>query len=288
MLTSRQYKIIKAGIADGTYKRIRLVRIKENEEREHLTTYNGFIKGGEGQAIKRLDYIKHQLDKILPAGDYVIEATTTPTGNGGIVDSFKIKKFTTTVPISSGSSSQVQEQVEDHTNEQEQMSNFDIDDYKDLLTEISNLKVTVEVQKLQIQTLKAELAQKALNDSTPAAGSGIIKMVEEHAPTAMRILDEFLQQRGKSLELKEREITLAENGHAKNGKKKKVMSNIKREKTREEILSEMEALYDSDEASFNATLADMEEKNPELHEFICGEMFEDGEEEEEEQEEEQN
>ncbi len=281
MLTSRQYKTIKQAITEGTYKRIRLVRTGENGEREHLTTYNGFIKGGEGQAIKRLDYIKHQLDKILPSGDYVIEATTTPTGNGGIVDSFKVKKLPVTIPIASGSSSGP---IEDHTNDQENMSEFDIDEFKDLLRQISKLESIVEVQKLKIEYLEHQLKEKPLNDS-PSGLNTAIEIAKEHLPSVVGIFDEFLKQGKKRNELKDRELTLAENGHSKNGKKKKVMSNIKREKTREEILSEMEELYDSDEESFNATLADMEEKNPDLHEFICGEMFEDG---EEDQEQEQN
>jgi hypothetical protein len=283
MLNRKQYRIIRDGIIDGTYKRIRLVRIGASEEREHLTTFNGYIKGGEENAVKRLDYIKHQLDKVLPAGNYVIEATTTPTGNGGIVDSFIVNKSPVTIPIHSGSSPGGN--IEDHTNDQEPMAEFDLDEYKDLLKQISKQESIIEVQKLQIQHLTNQLAEKSLSDSAPGVGGSVMKLIEEHAPTALSIFDKFLQQRDKSHELKDRELTLQENGNRINGKfkKKKVMQKIQPEKSREEILAEMEELYDQDEASFNATLADMEEKDPQLAAYINEQMFDDSEEEEEEE-----
>jgi hypothetical protein len=284
MLNRKQYRIIKDGITDGTYKRIRLVRIKDNEEREMLTTFNGYIKGGEENAVKRLDYIKHQLEKVLPAGSYVIEATTTPTGNGGIVDSFKVNKLPVNVPIDNGTA--LQERIEDHRNTQENMPEFDIDEFKDLLQKISNLEVTVQVQKLQIQALTAELANRPLNDSAGSSTiNSVMKLAEEHLPSVVGIFDTFLKQKEESNKLKDRELTLQENGNRVNGKfkKKKMIAPEKSQKSKEEILSEMEDLYDQDEASFNATLADMEEKDPELAAYINEQMFDDSEEEEEEE-----
>lgn len=284
MLSNKIYKTIKEGIQNGTYKRIRIVRILENSEREILITYNGYVRGGEESTVKRLDYIKNQIDRILPPGNYVIECATTPNGNSGIVDSFKIIKSPVTIPIVQAKENNNNENIEDHTTTQEPMAEFDLDEYKDLLRQISKLESIVEVQKLQIEHLKEQLAKAPLNDQ--GQGSGVMKMIEEHAPVALGILDKFLSQRDKAMDLKDRELALAENGHTSNGhghKKKKFIRQVEQQKSKEEILQDMQDLSASDPAAFEATLDDMEKKNPALYDYICNEMdlFDDGSDEQE-------
>lgn len=281
MLSNKTYRIIKDGILNGTYKRIRLVRITENLEREILITFNGYVRGGEESSVKRLDYIKNQLDRILLPGHYVIECSTTPNGNSGLVDSFKIIKSPVTIPIiNENSNNGSSENIENHTNNQESMTDFDIEEYKDLLQQLSKAQVTIEVQKLQISHLQEQLAKAPLNDQ--GSGSGVMKMIEEHAPVVLSIFDKFLSQRDTAMSLKNRELTLAENGHAlnghsRNGQKKKFTKMPTQQKSKEEILQEMISLQETNPHSFDATMDEMENKDIELYDYICNEMglFED-------------
>jgi len=275
MLSNKIYKTIKEGILSGTYKRLRLVRINDNSQKDFLTNFNSFINGGQENAIKRLDYIKFQLDKFLPSGNYIIEVSTIAKGTG-IVDTFNVKKNPITISVSE--SGENAESLQDFTKEQESMSEIDIEEYKELLKQISNQQSIIEVQKMKIEFLESELRKTPLSEPA-STGNVIMKVLEDHLPTALGIFDKFLTQRDKQFELQDREISLKENGYSPSNKKKVVSK--KREKTKEEILSEMTLLYDKNEDDFNKTLSEIEIKNPELHAFICDQMFEEGEEEEE-------
>lgn len=262
MSRQRIYKQIKSGLEKGIYKTVRLVRI-ENGNREVILPFSG----AKGNAKDRFEHLVHQLEKSLPVGLYEIEAKAGFTPSS-IIDSFKIElKNPVTISIDQGLEKKDPETMRD--------SFIDVDDYKDLLKEISDYKSLCEVQKMKIQFLESQLKNNApvtpLAESPSIAG-GIFKALEDHLPTALNVLDTFLKQRDRGLNIKERELTLNENGGGKRLKIKRKSKPQEEELDREAILEQMQGLSESDPDSFEATLDEMEEKNPELYDFICDKM----------------
>jgi hypothetical protein len=263
-MTKKQiFKKVREGIEKGTYKSIAL----HNEEGEQVVQ---FSHPSKNKALDRLDYIIDKVENSLKPGKYILTARTA-IGNTGLKDEFTIEiKTPVTLPISSG--------VEDKTNEQETtMRNIDWEDYKELLDEISQLKAkNAELEiALKYQALLSEhKQQQTLNDVSPVPKSGletILSGLADAAPTISALADNYFSLQNRKLDLEEKKLS---SGGYNTTRKKKIRP------SKEKVLMEMELLYENDEDSFNATLDEMEQRDPELYRYICEQMgLEEGEEE---------
>ena len=79
------------------------------------------------------------------------------------------------------------------------------------ITEIANLKVTVQTQEAEIKRLKdeitvleaelSELDREALSDPAPGTESNVVSYLKETAPTLMALADRYFSQQDKKLEI---------------------------------------------------------------------------------------
>jgi hypothetical protein len=275
MSNRKSFDKVEKGIKAGAYKVIRLLKKEAGKEDQTVFPWNKI-----GSVEERFAYIKLKLDE-LPTGEYEIECRTSHTA--GIPQRYPIEIKDKQYISFTHSKDELKKLKPDQPETPEIMANeVDFDDYVSLIKEVEKLKAQNAVLLTQ---LEMERNNKSLNDAPP--GAGVMAVINDHLPLAMNILDKFLSQRDKQLDLKDRELSLEENGRSGHGKKKvkriKQMAENNKEVTREEILESFQALSESDEAAFENELNALEQKDPELYDYICEEMglFDDGEEEEE-------
>lgn len=271
----RELNQVRKGIQEGLFKAIRLVRINANEEREVLVPYSRAAYPSEANA--RFEFIKAEL-KSLPAGTYVIEAKTGNL-NSSLTKSFKIIIHAS---LPSGGTHETHSKEEYLNPETESMSDyFDIDEYKELIKRNAQLEANEKVLLLEINLLKTQLAEKGLSEAAPAQGT-LMKALEENMPVIGSIFDNYFKLQDKRMDLENRKMDLADSIPTKRKKK------IRPDQSRALILDKMRDLQANDPDSFEATLDDMDEDDPELYDYVCQQLgieFEDEEEEEEEEEE---
>jgi hypothetical protein len=266
-MNKRLYDILKGGIERGIYTCICLIRTTGGV-REIVIPNNRI---GEGRTVERLNYIKYQCEKNLPTGTYQIECKT------GIRKSSLTEKFdfeikphaTITVTTEKKPDGTVQEQIVDKTLDQETMNQIDLDEYIKLVKECEHLRAQNAVLMTQMEMMKANPAQGLSDAQAPANGvlGAVMKTLDDNLPTALSILDKFMEQRDKANDLKERELDLAESGVVTK-KIKKVAPVLDRNK----ILYKMQQLQQSDPGAFEATLNDFELKDPATYEYLCDQM----------------
>ncbi len=274
MSNRKSFDKVEKGIKAGAYKVIRLLKKEEGKEDQTVFPWNK-----PGSVLERFAYIKLKLDE-LPKGNYEIECRTSHTA--GIPQRYPIEikdkqyiSFThSQEEIKKIKNTEEPETVETMPHE------IDWDEYKELVRENERLKAQIAVMATQKEL---EEKYKPLNDAP--AGAGIMAVINDHLPVAMSILDKFLSQRDKQLDLKDRELSLEESGRSGSGKRKvkrinKSMSDNSKQISKEEILESFQALSESDEAAFENELNALEQKDPELYDYICEEMglFDEGEE----------
>lgn len=284
MMRRSTYTTIKEGIDNGTYKQLRLVKINNEGAREVLVSYNGTK---DQNLHTRLDYIKFQLDKNLGPGKYLVEckAGFKPSS---LEDKYEVivrSKALIPAATSAAVNKPEEEKIIDLTHEQEiEEETMNLEEYKDLLREVAELRAANEVYELKVKHLEQQLAEakaaQPLNDEPEKNTLEVI--IEQAAP----VLDEWLKTRKDEIQLRHRQMDLAEKGIFIGGNKKRVIKKATQpaQRSAEEILADMQQLQATNEEQFEATLDEMEEKDPQLYDYICTQMGLYGEEEEEEQE----
>jgi hypothetical protein len=257
----KMFDRIRKGIDNGIYKAVRLSKSHVPDEERILIPFSKITD--TSKAIARLDHIRYQIEHVLGPGEYIIEARTG-NNQSSLVDMFPFKiKARISPPIASEGEEPgtgVQERIEDKTFEQEIMNDpIDFDDYVNLIKENERLKAQNALLATQL-----ELAQKQpqLSEPAPSLGEKAIQALADNAPVILGIFDKYFQQKDRQLDIEEQRIRPGM-------RKKKVVT---RKPTREEILSEMQSLEQSDPDSFDATLDEMEQQDPELFDYICNEM----------------
>lgn len=267
------FNSIKAGIDKGIYTTVRLVKM-DGSERSVLLPYTK--NGGTKEAVlSRMEQIRHQLEKKLDPGEYVIEARMGNTPNS-LFDKFP---FTVKAPVmlTVQEKKNNTDEVIDKTNEQETMNDISMEDYIDLVRENEKLKADVKFLQLRLELMDNEYKSKPPALAENGVGGTIMKVLEDNLPTAINIFDKYMQQRDRSMDLKEKELNLADSGQVKSSKKKVVNG-------KERQLIVMQKLYEQDEDSFNKKMDELEQSDPETYDYICVKMDlvnEEGEEEEE-------
>lgn len=259
MLKKSVYENIKTGLQTGVYKNVRLVKKHEGGEREVLIPYARIGKTEE--ALSRIEYIKLQCDRKLSPGTYVIECRTGNT-RGSLQDEFEvIIKPPILLPVKEDNP------IIDKTEEQETMQNIELQDYIKLLEENANLKADNKLLQMQLDMLKdfkdiVGKAQNTLNDPQPSSTSDkIINALSDNIPVIAGIFSEFMDQRKKHLELKERELNIKQGIKPMTSKPKKINP--------DDVVRELQHLYETDADAFEAALDELEEKNPNLYEYCC-------------------
>jgi hypothetical protein len=253
---------ISDAIENGIYKSVRLVKTDPvTREKIILIPFSKITEPEKG--VARLKHIRHQIEKVLEPGDYIIECRTGALASS-LVDMFPIKIPARYVPapVQQGenqSSTAIQESIEDKTFEQETMQNIDFDDYVALIKEVEKLKAEKALLMTQLEMMQR---QPQLSEPAATAGDKAIQALADHAPSILGIFQQFMNQRDEQIKLERDKMR----GSNSRGFKKKVET---RKPTREEILYEMAALQERDPDSFDATLDEMEEQDPELYEYIC-------------------
>jgi hypothetical protein len=266
---------VRKGLENEIYKSVRLVKSHVPEEERILIPYSKITDPSKAKA--RIDHIVYQIENVLGPGEYIIECRT---GNnpGSMVDAFpiKIRERPVYTPPQAGESTAVQERIEDKTFEQEDMANFDFEDYVRLIKENEMLKAKVSLLMTQ---LELEQTKPQLNDAVPSIGEKAFQALADNVPTILTIFDKYFQQRDRHMDIEEKKL------NGRNGFKKKVRTNVVEEvePSREQKLEFMEELEESDPVAFDATMDEMQEKDPELYAYICKEMDLVDEDEEEEQ-----
>jgi len=266
MSNKKSFDKVRSGIESGIYKLIRLVK-----DGEAIISWN---KNSREELVKRFEYIQHKLND-LPAGKYELEVCVSNTRQG-LKESFPLvvtEKKTITIQNHNIVKGETEDKIIDVTKDQETMNEIDFEEYKDLLKKNANLTAINEVLKLKVEYLEKQLSERPLNDAPVGTGGKIIETISEHIPTALHIFDKFLDQRDRQMDLKDRELSLQENGLSSGGRRKvKKIKVDAQQKSKEEILSEMETLSDSNPDAFEATLDEMESKDPELYDYICEQL----------------
>ncbi len=258
------FNSIKIGIERGVYTTVRLVQLVD-DKRTILMPYNK-IGGNKEQALHRLETIKFQLEKKLEAGTYVLEARMGDTANARC-DSFEyILKAPVMLQPSTKKSSVHDEEIIDKTKEQETtMAEISMQDYIDKIEEVAKLRSDIEMLKLRIEIMSNAQQQTALSEPASTIGNTVMKVLEDHLPTAMSIFDKFMEQRDRSLSLKDRELSLSENGNTKYKKKAVVHP-------RDKKASDMERLMNSDEEAFNNEMDRLQDTDIEMYNYICDKL----------------
>lgn len=297
VLKNSIYKTIKKGIDDEIYKRIRLIKVTDDNEKKPLTTYSSYLKGGKENCLKQLEYIRFQLENKLPNGTYIVQVNTAPVSNG-IDEDFIIKKeVTIQLPQSDDS-------IQDHTHTQTEsdMSGIDIDDYKEALKELADYKSICQAQVFKIEMLEKEIKdlkeKKSLSDEETEKKPSLQSALAENVETIFGTLDAFLKLGKDKVKLENRKMDLAEKGVQVNGSKSSKTKKIKKttmpkneEIDYDKVVDEMEILWDQDETEFNKAMDELEKANPDLYNYVCEQLEiddvdDDEDEDEEEQEEE--
>jgi hypothetical protein len=266
MSNKKSFDRVEKGIKAGAYKTLRLLKKDEKGAEQIIYSWN---KAGTDSVKERFEFIKMKLPE-LGSGSYLIECATSHTS--GIKEKFPIDiiekqyvSFTHTADEVKKINTEEPQTVETMPHE------IDWEEYKELVKENERLKGQIAVLSTQREL---EEKYKSLNDPAPA--SGIATMLQEYAPTALQIFDKFLSQRDRQMDIRERELSLEESGLSSSGTKKKIKRIAKpsqeKQVTKEDILLSFQQLSESDPEQFEAELDALEEKNPELFDYICQQM----------------
>lgn len=282
------YEAIKTGLQNGVYKGVRLIRWHEGGDRDVLIPFSKI--GSTEQAISRLEHIKLQLDRKLEPGTYLVECRSGNT-QSSLIDTFEvIIKAPVMVPMKTTEpkTDQEQDEIIDKTEDQESMPQIEYEDWLQLVRDNEKLKAENSLLLTQLSMYeKGQMGNAPLNDPAPKTTTEkILSGLNDNLPTIIGVFNEFMDQRKKGLELKERELDLKE------GKKRIMPSKKQVQKINpDDVVRDLQNLRMTDPDSFEDALDALEEKNPALFEYCCNalgiELYDDEDLQEEEGEEEQ-
>jgi hypothetical protein len=257
MLTKKVYDTIKQGLTQGVYKNVRLIKKNENGTSEVLITWAQVGKPDE--SLRRFEHIILLINKKLGAGNYVIECRTGE-GRYSIKDSFEVtKKEPVQIQIVGGEKKEgLKDETIDKTLEQETMQQIDWDDYVKLIKEVEALKAEKAVLILQLE-MANKVPVQPLNDGPKTTLDKVLSSLNDHIPTALSIVDKIISQRDKQLEIERQKLDM----------KQSKPTPLKNKFMTEQLVQELEGLYETDEEKFNQVLDELEQKDKKLYNTVC-------------------
>lgn len=254
---------VRKGIEEGLYTKVRLCRLIKKGSKvdsEILITFN---RPGKDHCLQRLKNIEFELNNGLEPGKYLIQATTGQT-NTSLKKNFEVEVF---APIKIQSSYTVQspskgdENVQDYTKENS-VDSMTLEDYRKTLEQMAELKAENRFLKMENDMLTRENQRLANIGPMDDAGNGnmVLDTLREFAPSVMGAVEKFLEQR-------DRDLTLRENSQNKVPFRKP--SSKKQEPTYDDMVNYIDSLFATDDDKANEELDKIEEKDPQLYQYIC-------------------
>jgi hypothetical protein len=210
--------------------------------------------------IERLKYIRGRINNYkLPPGEYAIECTTHPRNS-------PLNVYPIIIPDKPDS---ITHHVEDKTLEQEELMNFNPEDYKETVMELARKEMKIMALEHEIKFLKSQMKEMEKKTSKPLSDGeepktwfdALGKSFSENLPELANLAEKFLSQR-------DRQLSLAERGYGyKNPVRKTVKSKPKNNMNA--ILKRMELLQEEDPEEFEKVMDQYAERNRPLHDRIC-------------------
>jgi hypothetical protein len=262
---------VKKGIDEEVYKMVRLIKKEKKGNKIEDNVLIPYSKMGKQHCIARLNHIKHELENDLPPGKYIIQVCMGSTKTA-MKKNFEVEVYAPIKVLHSRTQHSPSVEVDDKTEEttDNNMNGFvSIEEYKKMLQEISNLKMQLHVLMTENEMLNREISRLDSGGRGIGDGSGntfaetAFKTLSDMAPGIMNVVDKFLEQRDRRLDLDERKLN----------KVKVNRSNVQQQQmTREELADYIDDLFDKDEARANMELDKIKQSDPDTYNWLWDEL----------------